>query len=165
MNWSGYQQFLLITLYSLLLCLFSDKTKGLVMQIGLMLSFLIISIISAVASIHLVFKVSDFKTLTKILIIRSVVKVAVGILVGFLWALIVEYQQPNASGFILSISLAFLLAVLISLVSNKYLLKKLLKLDYSILRIISAHVTDFSIAMMLSVGVWIVFKILETGSV
>lgn len=135
------------------------------MQIGLMLSFLIISIISAVASIHLVFKVSDFKTLTKILIIRSVVKVAVGILVGFLWALIVEYQQPNASGFILSISLAFLLAVLISLVSNKYLLKKLLKLDYSILRIISAHVTDFSIAMMLSVGVWIVFKILETGSV
>lgn len=110
---------------------------------GAVLAFLVLSIVSMVASVILVFRIKDFKQITKVILLRSVLKVLIGLAIGLLWSVYVNYFKPSTQTLYLSLAAAVLMGAIISLLTFKKSLHVFLGLEYKISTVLLNNIIEF----------------------
>lgn len=95
----------------------------------------------------------DIQTITKASLLRSGVKVVVGISVGFVLAVMMNWLHVQSSLAIILIAIgALLTGAVTSLFIYQFLLKKYLMLDFSVSQLIKSYVVEMVVMLALAIG-------------
>lgn len=117
-----------------------------------MLILVLAGVISVIISTRFVFRVTSSGILIKMVLLRSCIKVFVGvscgIVLGFTFTMI---DQQTLSTFTALFALTCLIASLIGLFTYKWLLSKVLGLSFTLKQFVIGYLTEFVFSILVSI--------------